>query len=332
MNPLSLKTNEEYKRSQSPSLLPILQDLVALAETTAPAQQTINDTVEMTGTTAATTTTYMEYAYNVITTASSTAYAARLPNPPTKGKSCTIINTSGFPIVIYPSVTGGSINGVVNGSALIPSDGKPYVFFCYENPLPGAWTWTPPATNQIVIAEMSVVHTTGTPTTKVGVGGSLTNGFGAAISGGNLVLTGNWLSQPTNSTATKLKCYTNILPTDMATTFLPDAIQANVITARKTAANSVTSGILYDSIAFFGQNSPFYEGSYAPIGSLSSPPLVGDSGTMYNADFVIPSSFNPENKIGIGGAFSSSYYTFGMSIPASAISKTYKFQFFLEYN
>ncbi len=140
MNPISLKTNEEYKRSQSPSLLPILQDLVTLSETTAPAQQTINDTIEMTGTTAATTTTYMEYAYNVITTASATAYAARLPNPPTKGKSCTIINTSGFPIVIYPSVTGGSINDVVDGNAVIPSDNMPYEFICYENPAPGSWS------------------------------------------------------------------------------------------------------------------------------------------------------------------------------------------------
>jgi hypothetical protein len=125
-----------------------------LAELSAVSKQTINDTVEMSGTTAATTTTYMQYAYNVVSSASTTNYAARLPNPPTKGKSTTIINTSPVPIVIYPSVTGGSINGVVNGSALIPNDGKPYVFFCYENPLPGAWTWASPATNQYDSGEL----------------------------------------------------------------------------------------------------------------------------------------------------------------------------------
>jgi len=125
------------------------------------AGEVINDNIVMTGTTDATTTTYMQYAYNVISTATTINYAARLPNPPVKGKNTTIINISSVPIVIYPSVVGGSINGVVNGSALIPNDGKPYVFFCYENPLPGAWTWTPPATNQydsgeIILTQSSV--------------------------------------------------------------------------------------------------------------------------------------------------------------------------------
>lgn len=292
----------------------------------------INDNVVLSGTTAATTNSYLTYGVNNVTVSSPTAYAIRLPYPPVKGKQVIIVNNSAYPITVFPSVNGGSINNVVDGSGVIPNDGKAYTFYCYENPLPGGWTWTPPATNQIVIAEMSFAHTTGTPTYKVGVGGSLTNSFGAAVSGGNLVLTGNWLSQPTNSTATRLKCYTNILPTDMASTFLPDAIQASVITARKDSASSATSGTLGDGIIFFGQNSPFYEGSYTQTGSLSSPPLVGDTGTMYKSDLALPSSLFPANKIGIGGQFSKSYYTFGMSIPASAISKTYRFQFFLEYN
>ncbi|MEI6797887.1 MAG: hypothetical protein WCO04_01565 [Pseudomonadota bacterium] len=120
-------------------------------------QQPINDNISLTGTTAATTNTYLGFGYNVITTASATNYACRLPNPPMKGRSTVIVNNSGFPIVVYPSVTGGSINGVVNGSALVPSDGKAYTFFCYENPLPGAWSWTPPATNQYDSNNISVL-------------------------------------------------------------------------------------------------------------------------------------------------------------------------------
>jgi hypothetical protein len=124
-------------------------------------QQPINDNISLTGTTAATTKTYLNFGYNVITTASATNYACRLPNPPIKGRSTVIVNNSGFPIVIYPSVTGGSINGVVNGSATVPSDGKPYTFFCYENPLPGGWTWTPPAIGQYDSGVITVNSTGG---------------------------------------------------------------------------------------------------------------------------------------------------------------------------
>jgi hypothetical protein len=99
----------------------------------APAQEPINDGVAATGTTAANTNTVLQYAYNVITVASDSAYACKLPFPPTKGKSCTIINTSGREISVFPSVSGESINNIANESISIPSDGTPYVFFCYED-------------------------------------------------------------------------------------------------------------------------------------------------------------------------------------------------------
>jgi hypothetical protein len=83
---------------------------------------------------------YLQYGINVINTASISNYALRLPSPPIEGKQVVVINTSGVSIVIYPSITGGSINGVVNGSVNIPSDGKAYTFFCYENPAPGSWS------------------------------------------------------------------------------------------------------------------------------------------------------------------------------------------------
>ncbi len=94
------------------------------------------------------TTAKLIYGVNVVTTASGTDYAIRLPYPPIKGRTVTIINTSGVPIVIYPSIVGGSINGVVNGTATVPPDSNAYTFTCWENPLPGAWSWTPPATRQ----------------------------------------------------------------------------------------------------------------------------------------------------------------------------------------
>ena len=108
----------------------------------------VNENVVLSGTTAATTRSYLNYGVNSVTTASATANAIRLPYPPQKGKQVIIVNTSDRYISVYPSVINGSINGTVNGFAWVPNDGKAYTFYCYENPLPGAWTWTPPAMNQ----------------------------------------------------------------------------------------------------------------------------------------------------------------------------------------
>lgn len=185
---------------------------------------TINDDVVMTGTTADTTTTYMQYAYNVVNTATSSGFAARLPFPPVKGKSVVIVNLSGIPIVIYPSVTGGSINGAVNGSALIPSDGNAYTFFCYENPLPGAWSWTPPAVNQYDSREIVVTTPGGSNSvtmvapdffnTSVGLsssgGGAIDPLFKKNVSGLNGLQS---MAKPSTvwNSITKVKVYTNIL-------------------------------------------------------------------------------------------------------------------------
>jgi hypothetical protein len=78
-----------------------------------------------------------------------TDYACHLPNPPIEGRQVVIVNTSGIDIVVYPSLPGGTINGITNGSFTIPSNGQAYTFFCYENPAPGAWTITAPATAQV---------------------------------------------------------------------------------------------------------------------------------------------------------------------------------------
>lgn len=99
------------------------------------------------GTTSATTS-ITKYGVNVFTTVNSTNYAAILPQPIT-GKSVKIVNRGLTTLVLYPSNPGGQINMLaINAPAQIPADGKLYEFICIENPLPGAWTWTPPATTQ----------------------------------------------------------------------------------------------------------------------------------------------------------------------------------------
>jgi len=78
-----------------------------------------------------------------------TDFACHLPNPPIEGRQVTIVNTCGIDIVVFPSLPGGSINGITNGSFTVPSNGQAYIFYCYENPAPGAWTISAPATAQV---------------------------------------------------------------------------------------------------------------------------------------------------------------------------------------
>jgi len=100
-----------------------------------------------------TTTAYANYGINVITTATSTNYCLRLPQTPVEGKSVTIVNNSGINVVLFPSITGGSVNGIIDGVEIIPSDGKSYTFDCYENPLPGGWSLsTSPSTGNTSIS------------------------------------------------------------------------------------------------------------------------------------------------------------------------------------
>ena len=126
------------------------------------ATQTVEDNLVLNNSNNTTTSTAI-YGINVITTSTATDRACKLPIAET-GRSVTFINNSTLPILVFPSVVGGSINGVVNGFATIPNDGASYTFYCVENPLPGAWTWSPPATTQYDSGEIVC------DTTAAGVG------------------------------------------------------------------------------------------------------------------------------------------------------------------
>ena len=348
--------------------IPTVSDLEGLALATQAAfKQPINEITAMSGTTAATTFTYMQYAYNVISNATTTNYAARLPNPPTKGRSCTIINTSSVPIVIYPSVTGGSINGVVNGSALIPNDGKPYEFFCYENPLPGAWTWTPPATNQYDSGEITVIaqgssnvitaanasfvgRANGTTTPFGETKGALFQSYAPTPNTGTQV---QFKPSTLWNTITKVKVYTN------ATAVSPNAriiAQSGYFYYEKN-----TSNLLYsEQVQAYN---PFISitGTWSSIsGSAISSPVstnIGDPATFYSENtnsLVVPipphiyGDSIPQSKATafgdyymgdqvIDGVLCEQWYTqylvFAI-VPNASITtgSIYKFRFFIEYN
>lgn len=296
------------------------------------AETVSNITVQ--GTTDATTA-KMIWGVNVITVATNTDYCARLPYPPVQGKTLTIINTSSRTITVFPSITGGSINGVVDGSAVIPNDSKPYIFTCWENPLPGAWTWTPPAINQIELLEMTISHTYGAADAKYGVTEPLHPIVDCGIStdmNGNIVIStpAVYKSLLFPATCTKAKVYTNIVAGDIPSN---QQIVVERIVYYKTAVNGAADAGANEYMTFNDTPGQTFSGNIileAPVGTLTPSPneLVGDTGTFYSES---QARSGVSNQLGTGGAFSSYYWRMAIHIPSNAITKNYKFKIFIEY-
>lgn len=277
-----------------------------------------------------TTTSIMGYGVNLFTTASLADFCTKLPQPVT-GKRSVIVNMSTNAISVHPSNVGGRINNLpVDQPLVIPNDGKAYEFICTENPLPGEWNIiAPPATAQYEGVEIEVAHTNGVATNRFGI---TTATLGAVVGSGidgnqDLTLTpavAGWISLNQLATMTRLKVYTNILQSDLASNYL----QVGVWQAYKTAVNGATSGVR----SYINFNpSPSTSTYFAPVGVLNSPPEIGDTNTMYYEHVGFLGAGYGGDQMGLGGQFSRYYVTFGMIIPADAATKTYKFQFFLEY-
>lgn len=316
-------------------------------------QQPINDNISLTGTTAATTNTYLGFGYNVITTASATNYACRLPNPPMKGRSTVIVNNSGFPIVVYPSVTGGSINGVVNGSALVPSDGKAYTFFCYENPLPGAWSWTPPATNQYDSGE--IILTQASTAGRISVVNNSFTEYNAANSASNsiadngkikaLILTvtsdGIWF-KPSSfwNNITKIKVYTNNA-VNISTVNVKISSQITYYNISTGAVTGYGSGLAGDIIATADINSSV-SGTFVPVTTDRSA-FAGSDGSLYKEISVTPIA-GVQGTIGdkylgqisvsgtLRDAWQVGYIKFLFNPNAAIDGANTRIRFFIEYN
>jgi hypothetical protein len=146
-------TNANYRANQ---MRPLLSELL---EYSSAGQTQVFDGLVANNTTSATTL-ILDYGVNIIETSSVTNYAAKLPQPVT-GKRVIVVNKTSLPISLFPSNIGGQINNYpVNTPAIVPPDGRAYDFICVENPLPGAWVWSPPAINQYDSGDISFTTTT----------------------------------------------------------------------------------------------------------------------------------------------------------------------------
>ena len=302
----------------------------------------------------ATTTSQAIYGINVIDTATTSALATRLPAP-TTGKQTTFVNTSSMSILVFPSVTGGEINGVVDGYASIPNDGHPYVFSCVENPLPGAWVWSPPATGQIQLPTISVAHTNGAPTAAYGVGtagAQLINPAGAnwydniSVSGFPTltfnVISGSapgqdyWTSIPNLNTArtiTTIKVYTNFLTSDTSIPgFAPQVFRYVAYAPSASGYNNFSASGVYLSPTAPTSPPLYNAGLQVSQGPLSSPAEIGDVGTVYSIQPSNTVQFSPSDTDLIGeGPYGLYYHTFVISLPQFLATKTYKFDIFIEH-
>jgi hypothetical protein len=104
------------------------------------------------------------YGVNVFTGVTGSNRATKLPQPVT-GKSVKIINLSNNTLYVFPSNTGGTINNLsVDTPVIVPPDKKLYEFICVVNPLPGAWVWSAPSTNQYDSGEilLPTIYASGT--------------------------------------------------------------------------------------------------------------------------------------------------------------------------
>ena len=275
------------------------------------------------------TTSILTYGINIFGTSTQLDYATKLPQPVT-GKRVKVVNKSSYPITLYPSNVGGWIGTQnVDVPVTIPADGRIYEFNCIENPLPGGWSFNNPSSSKVSFLELSVTHVNGTATNSFGVtqaGLSTINGMSLDGSG-NLILNGEWKSEDSLVTLSKLSCNTNILQTDLNSEFSPDAITTVLVQGYKNSINGSSYG---QKISFSFSGGDYYNGSISPIGTINFPSEVNDSNTLY--DSKIPNINLIDKQLGIGGLFSRNYYTFGMFIPASAASKTYMFKWVIEYN
>ena len=286
--------------------------------------QTVRNGLTAEGTSDATTS-VMEYAVNVFTTATPSDDSTKLPQP-TTGRTTKIINNSSRIMRVYPSNVGGKINNLsIDEPILIPNDGKVYEFICTLNPLPGNWnTVSAPATAQKVFAEIEVSHTSGAVTTLMGTKtATLQTGFPTFTydGSGNLVLTGDQITELLPTTLIKTKIYTNVLDSDLS----GDEVYFEMRTNNKTVPPGLNQSIV--SILDFGLGN----GQQAPVATLNVPANVGDTGTYFREDVL---RFGNYYQIGaidnVAWAGSGYYYYFIFSIPASAATKTYKFQIMLE--
>ncbi len=309
-----------------------------------------------------TTTAVSAYGINVVETVTETDFCCRLPAP-VIGRSVTFINKTITPFTVFPSSTGGSINGNIDGNEVITGNYKPYTFYCIDNPLPGSWMMSSPAaTSQIGVPNLDpdtsiaanyieIPHTNGVSINISGFETSVmkVGGVGLAIQGQSLPLCGYLFdqinnaptymrSEPVPTKIVKFKLYTNILVSDVVgLSGAPFTIYLGW--TYQQACNGSTNTIQMYSVTEDPNNGSLNNTTQEVIGGiLNSPIEVGDKGTLYQIiePGLWPNSTNPHfgqigSNVGIIPGITSDYWwTPHFEIDSNVPTKDYQFKIIME--
>jgi hypothetical protein len=282
------------------------------------------------------TTLVLDYGVNIITTSTTQDYAAKLPQPVT-GRSVKVVNTSGLAVSIYPSNIGGQINDLpIDQPALVPADGKLYTFTCIENPLPGQWSVALPSNIIMEVGTLDISHTNGVDSIVYGSNTAVTPLSPPAVisqdPSGSVTIANptQWMSLNSAATIVRAGYYTNILPSDVAGPS-PIQIERNQF-GGQTQSSSFT--IVGKELAeFYPVPSP---PSFSVVGAggttIQTPAEIGNVGT-YAGLTPVTSGYANDLMLGDsnGTIFTNYWNIWKVTIPASAATKTYSIQIFLEY-
>ena len=356
-------TGGNFPASKMNPLLGDLLDFASSGQTLVYPDLVANDT------TMADTTLVLEYGVNIIVTSTATDFACRLPIPVT-GKRVIVVNRSLFSISLFPSMAGGQINNyAIDAPAIIPPDGAAYDFICIENPLPGAWVWSAPATAQYDSGEITATTTVSTsylyassPTYVAERTGLFSNND--AFDGLNqpalpipaapaVLPNSNWgpvfknIGSPW-SRITKVKVYTNISSNGLLNTpqaLLWGAQQYNTYLAG--TQSFVVDGTGVAPQFYFRPNPSINAGfnlSNVITGIVPAPgvtPNIGDAGTCWG-EIDVPTSLLDSSlySTSVGDLFISTDGTediwlttvLGMAIRPRLAAVDIKFRFLIEYN
>jgi hypothetical protein len=341
-----IQTGANYRANQ---MRPLLTDMLDFSATSSGGTLPVFDGLVANNTTMSGTTLVMEYGVNIVTTSTSTNYACRLPLP-TTGKTVVVINRSLMVISLFPSMAGGQINNyAIDAPAIIPPDGKAYDFICIENPLPGAWVWSPPAINQWDSGEITANSTSSTmwfnsnSISTIERSGTGTTGIGAP-NARNIIYASNSLGAVFNPTTTwnaitKVKVYTNI-SSDLSGVNTPNSALFMSIGTNRYLASTLTyvdtqliqTGSYGEPFNKFLEN--VIAGTVPPVGVTAN---IGDAGTLWTEfNFIANGS---QGFSHVGNRFISTDGTYdtwvscliSIGLRTGQIVNDVKFRFFLEY-
>ena len=324
--------------------------LTSMLDFSSAGQTVVFDGLVANDTTMANTTLVLEYGVNIVVTSTVSNYACRLPIP-TTGKRVSVVNRSLINISLFPSMAGGQINNYeIDAPAIIPPDGNVYDFICIENPEPGAWIWSAPATAQWDSGEITYNSTASNKTLQSnGVSQLERTGAGTTGIGGNnsrnVIYTSNangCTFIPLNmwNAITKIKVYTNI-SSDLGLGVDPPVaslVGGYGINRYLTGTNTFVDTIQIQTGNYFSP--PYKDVDLVIAGTVPAPGVtanVFDEGTLW-----VEYPFTAANMLGyshVGNKYISTdgvYDTWisifiSINFKANQILSGIKFRFFIEY-